>query len=125
MLELQAGQQVYKLMRLRVIGDDPISLQTSYLPVQLCPDLENSDLAGSLYRLLESRYSLLLWTAREVLRARRATRAEARALSISAGEPVLYAERVTYVATGEAIEYLEAVWLGDRYDLKVNLTRPQ
>jgi GntR family transcriptional regulator len=124
-LELEAGQQVYKLTRLRVTGDDPISLQTSYLPVQLCPNLEDNDLAESLYRLLESRYSLLLWTAREVLRARRATRAEARLLSISAGEPVLYAERVTYVASSQAIEYLEAVWRGDRYDLKVNLTRPQ
>jgi GntR family transcriptional regulator len=124
-LELEAGQQVYKLTRLRVTGDDPISLQTSYLPVQLCPNLEDNALAESLYRLLESRYSLLLWTAREVLRARRATRAEARLLSISAGEPVLYAERVTYVASSQAIEYLEAVWRGDRYDLKVNLTRPQ
>jgi GntR family transcriptional regulator, N-acetylglucosamine utilization regulator len=124
-LGLEPGQPVYKLTRLRVTGDDPISLQTSYLPVPLCPHLEDNDLAESLYRLLESRYSLLMWTAREVLRARRATRAEARALGISAGEPVLYAERVTYVATGEAIEYLEAVWRGDRYDLKVNLTRPQ
>ncbi len=124
-LELRPGQQVYKLTRLRVTGDDPISLQTSYLPVQLCPNLEDNDLAESLYRLLESRYSLVLWTAREVLRARRATRAEARLLDISAGEPVLYAERVTHVASSEPIEYLEAVWRGDRYDLRVNLTRPQ
>jgi GntR family transcriptional regulator len=124
-LELETGEQVYKLTRLRVTGDEPISLQISYLPVRLCPNLEDNDLAESLYRLLESRYSLLLWTAREVLRARRTTRTEARLLKISAGEPVLYAERVTYVASSEAIEYLEAVWRSDRYDLKVSLTRPR
>ena len=37
----------------------------------------------------------------------------------------MYMERVTYAATGEAIEYLEAVWRGDRYDFTVTLSRPQ
>lgn len=124
-LDLEPGREVYELVRLRVAGDDPISLQVSYLPTQLCPHLEDNDLTESLYRLLEGRYSLLLWTAREVLRARRATQMEARLLGVPAAEPVLYAERVTYAASGGAAEYLEAVWRGDRYDLQVNLTRPK
>jgi len=124
-LELGPGQEVYELVRLRVADGDPISLQTSYLPVELCPGLEGHDLSASLYRLLETRYDLKLWTAREVLEARWATRAEAKVLGVSAREPVLYAERVTYAASGQVVEYLEAVWRGDRYSFQVNLTRPQ
>ena len=55
------------------MDDVPLSLQSTYLPVALCPTLEQDDLTGSLYRLLESRYGLRLWTARETLRARSAT----------------------------------------------------
>ena len=52
------------------------------LPAALCPKLEEADLTGSLYRLLESRYGLRLWTGREVLRARGATAAR--------GQPARY-----------------------------------
>ncbi len=124
-LALAAAAPVFELRRLRIVDDLPLSLQTAYLPVALCPMLEQDDLTGSLYRLLESRYGLRLWTARETLRARSATNEEAEALAVQSGSPVLYAERTTYAADGQAVEYLEAVWRGDRYDFKVTLTRPQ
>ena len=124
-LELELGQEVYDLVRLRLIADKPLSLQTSYLPVRLCPDLDKHDLAGSLYHLLETQYALRLWTGRQVLRARGATRSEAELLQVAVGFPLLYAERITYAADGEAVEYLEAVWHGERYDFTVNLARPQ
>jgi len=123
-LELSSGAPVYELCRLRLVDDVPISVQTAYLPAALCPRLEENDLAASLYRLLESRYGLRLWSGRETLCARGATEREARLLDIPEGTPVMYAERITYAATGVAVEYLEAVWRGDRYDFKVTLTRP-
>ena len=36
----------------------------------------------------------------------------------------MYAERTTYAVNGVPVEYLEAVWRGDRYDFTVTLTRP-
>jgi GntR family transcriptional regulator, N-acetylglucosamine utilization regulator len=123
-LEVAAGSEVYELCRLRLVDDVPISVQTAYLPAALCPKLEENDLAASLYRLLESRYGLRLWSGRETLCARGATAREARLLDISEGTPVMHAERITYAANGLAVEYLEAVWRGDRYDFKVTLTRP-
>ncbi len=124
-LGLAPATAVFELRRLRIVDDAPLSLQTTYLPVSLCPTLEQDDLTGSLYHLLESRYSLRLWTARETVRARSATNEEAEALAVPPGSPVLYAERTTYAADGQPVEYLEAVWRGDRYDFKVTLTRPQ
>lgn len=123
-LELGPGEMIYELCRLRIVDDLPLSLQTAYLPAALCPRLEENDLTASLYRLLESRYGLRLWTGQETLRARKATPAEAQVLNIGEEIPVMYTERITYAANGTAVEYLEAVWRGDRYDFKVRLSRP-
>lgn len=123
-LELPEGTPVYRLCRLRLVDDEPLSLQTAYLPVDVCPDLEENDLTASLYRLLESRYRVRLWTGREVLRARCAAPREAEVLQTHKGAPVMYAERVTYSTDGVPVEYLEAVWRGDRYDFTVTLSRP-
>jgi GntR family transcriptional regulator len=123
-LELKPGEVVYELCRLRIVDDMPLSLQTAYLPVAVCPRLEENDLTASLYRLLESRYGVRLLTGQETLRARKATPSELQTLKIGEEIPVLYTERITYAANGAAVEYLEAVWRGDRYDFKVTLSRP-
>ena len=123
-LELPPESPIYAVCRLRVVDDVPLSVQTNFLPAALCPKLEEADLTSSLYRLLESRYGLRLWTGREILRARGATLHEAQLLEIREGTPVMYAERTTYAVSGIPVEYLEAVWRGDRYDFTVTLTRP-
>ncbi len=123
-LELPENAPVIAARRLRIVDDTPLSLQNVHLPASLCPGLTATDLAGSLYRLLESRYDLKLWTGRETLRARGASQDEADWLEIEPGAPVMVAERITYAADGRAVEYLEAIWRGDRYDFTVTLARP-
>jgi GntR family transcriptional regulator len=123
-LDLATTARVYALTRLRLVDGQPVSVQTAYLPVSLYPDLETHDLSASLYRLSEQLYHLIYASGREVLRARGATRAEAKMLKLRPGAPVLYCERVTFSQDGMAMEYLEAVWRGDKYDFTVNLTRP-
>jgi GntR family transcriptional regulator len=124
-LELAEGALCYKLCRLRVVEGEPISIQTPYLPVALCPGLEENDLTLSLYQLLETRYGLRLWTGHETLRARCVLPHEEELLEVPRCTPVMHMERVTFAVTGQAVEYLEAVWRGDRYDFKVSLSRAQ
>jgi GntR family transcriptional regulator len=123
-LELSLGGSVYQLIRLRIVKGKPLSLQTAYLPEQLYPGLDEHDLSASLFYLSENVYQHRYWTGRQVLRARAATREEAALLKIHSGAPVMYAERVTYSVKGTPIEYLEAIWRGDRYDFAVSLSRP-
>lgn len=122
-LELAERNTLYEVQRVRVVEGEPLSLERAHLPENLCPGLEMQDLTRSLYRLLEERYNLRLWTARETLRARPASPYEAQMLEIREGTCVMYVERVTYSVEGTPIEYLESVWRGDRYDFKVTLTR--
>lgn len=123
-LELTLRTRVYELTRVRLVDGKPLSLQVAFLPVRLYPDLEAHDLSQSLYHLSENAYHLQYATGREVLRARAATRQEAAILKLRAGAPVLFCERITYSRDGAAMEFLQAVWRGDRYDFTVNLARP-
>jgi len=123
-LELGRNARAYQLTRVRLVDNKPLSLQSAYLPVRLYPNLEAHDLSQSLYHLSENVYHLQYATGREVLRARGATRHEAAILKLRAGAPVLSCERITYSRDGAAMEFLQAVWRGDRYDFTVNLARP-
>ncbi len=124
-LELSRAVPVYKLRRVRVVEGEPAGLETAYLPTELTPGLEKHDLTHSLYRILETHYGLRLWSGREILRARCALPEEQELLDVGECTAVMYVERVTYAASGEAVEYLEAVWRGDRYDFTVSLSRAQ
>ncbi|NLF00411.1 MAG: GntR family transcriptional regulator, partial [Anaerolineales bacterium] len=101
--------------------DEPVSLQWSYIPCALAPDLDTHDLTGSLYYVLKNEYGIELKTADQVIRTRGATLEEAQALEINEGDAVFAIERVTCDPRGAPVEHLDAVWRGDRYDLHVRL----
>ncbi len=122
-LEIKTGDEVFEIHRLRTADGEPISLQWSYIPAHLCPDLLEHDLSASLTQLLEERYGIRLWTARSSLRARLVQPAEAKLLQISKISPVIYIEQNTFSPEGQAVEFLKTVWRSDRYDFVVNLSR--
>lgn len=122
-LELEEGDQLYEVCRLRLGNDEPVCLQWSYLPAKMCPGLLQQDLTSSLTHLLDERYGLKFWSAHVVLRARLVTLLEARYLRVPAGSPVIYREQITYLPTGSPIEFLQSVWRSDRYDFTFTSSR--
>jgi hypothetical protein len=52
-LHISEGEHAFLLMRLRLADQEPVAVETAYLPCRLCPGLLDEDLAsGSLYTLL-------------------------------------------------------------------------
>ena len=67
-LALETGDKAYECVRLRLADDVPMALETTTLPVSLCPGLTAQDLENySLYRLLAERWGLRLITRLRVL----------------------------------------------------------
>jgi GntR family transcriptional regulator len=122
-LEIGQGDDVFEIHRLRTADSEPMSLQWSYIPTKLCPDLLEHDLSLSLTSLLEECYGIRLWTARSTLHARLAQPTEAKLLEIPKNSPVIYIEQITFTPEGNAVEFLRSVWRSDRYDFVVNLSR--
>src|SRR5258708_9790486 len=60
-LQLVVGSPVIKLVRLRVVGDEPLLISTTFLPYRSFPGLENEDLTNvSLYAVLRVKYGIRL-----------------------------------------------------------------
>ncbi len=120
-LHLREGETVWQIYRLRLANNEPISLQWSVIPRRLAPDLNQKDLAGSLYYILKNEYGIEMKTADQTIRARGATAEEAQSLQTSENEAVFEISRVTYDQESRPVEHLDSLWRGDRYDFHVRL----
>lgn len=126
-LEIPVGTEVVRIERVRSVDDDPrpVVLVTTWLPRALCPGLAEADLgAASLYRFLAENCDLHIAYGRRMLEAVGATAADAAALGVAVGDPLLFLRSVTFLANGRAVEYYEAKHRGDRSVLEVDLVRP-
>ncbi|HQY91739.1 GntR family transcriptional regulator [Caldilinea sp.] len=104
-----------KIMRVRRVNQEPMLLETSYIPSPLCPGLEAVDLAtNSLYAVLESHYGLQLHRARQTMECVAATDYEQSLFDLRSGAAVLLLEGVTYDAHEAPVEYFKAIYRGDR-----------
>lgn len=122
-MNLAAGALVFSLKRLRLADDEPMGIQTAFLPLDLVPGIENEDFAKkSLYATLADHFGLRPVRAREEHYAVALEEADADLLRIPAGSPALAAERLTYLGDGRPLELTLSVMRGDRYKIILNLT---
>jgi GntR family transcriptional regulator len=118
-LRVKVGEELARLDRLRLANGEPLSIEEAHLVHRLCPGiLEKHNYAEtSLRKTLAEDYGIYLRRAKELIRAIAAPRKLANLLGISENAPILYIERVSFIASGEAVEYLRKFYRGDRYVL--------
>lgn len=117
-LDVEPGEELARLERLRLADDEPMSIEESYIVHRYCPGILSGDYASnSLRETLRHHYGLHIVRAKQVIRAISASRDLARVLSIPNRSPLLYVERVSYSRQGIPIEYLRVRYRGDRYAL--------
>jgi GntR family transcriptional regulator len=113
-LELADGDPVIEVRRIRLADGKPMVIEHSLFPSALCPGLLESRLDGSLYELLEDKYGLRPYRARESLEPVVAGVREAEALEVDEGAPLMLVERTAYSAAGQPLEYARDLFRGDR-----------
>jgi GntR family transcriptional regulator len=115
-LEIEVGERVLFVRRLRLADRRPIFVCDSYLAVGRYPELEEADYGVvSLSRLFEERTGRGIENARQWIGAAIATPEVAALLEVEAGVPVLTIDRVTCLAGGEPVELVEAYFHPERY----------
>jgi GntR family transcriptional regulator len=115
---------VFRLRRLRLANREPMGVQTAYIPLDLVPGITALPFSNaSLYDILQARYSLYPATARETYCVALLKRDVAALLRVPARSPAMTAERVTFLANGRPLEYVQSVMRGDRYKIAIELTR--
>jgi GntR family transcriptional regulator len=111
--------EFYVLNRLRCLQDDPLSIHTSYMPVYLCPGLEEQDLKNEqLCIILNNVYNLERDTVVETLESVAASKAEAELLHLPANYPLLRLEDVISSLGGVVFEYARVIFRGDKLKMR-------
>jgi GntR family transcriptional regulator len=117
-------EELVQLRRLRLVEGEPVAIQNAFIRHRFCPDIVTRGLMdGSLYKTLENVYGLRLGLAIQTVEAKPADDYEASLLKIKVGQPVLLLERLTYLSSGEPLEYVRSSYRGDRYRFIVELVR--
>ena len=123
-LQLKNRESVISLRRIRFANTLPMGIEWSRIPQRVCPDLlKDFDPQASLYETLAQRYGIKMAIADEIVEAGLARADEARLLGITAKAPVFLFTRISYVQSGEPIEFVKSVYRGDRYKIVNRLTR--
>lgn len=104
-LGLPAGAPVWRIERIRSLGDRPILVETVTLPKTRFPDFDQiGEVPNNVYRLYSSRWGITIARAEERLKAISASARDARRLGCPAGEPLLLISRVARDLEGRPVE---------------------
>ena len=123
MMQLPIGGTVYRIMRLRLVDNEPMLLETNYLPCDRFPDfcrkmVENQ----SLYRVLTSKYGLNIDVAEETFEPVLLRPLEAQMLHTGQGALGMLIERISY-ENGRVVEISKSISPASKFKHHVVLRR--
>ncbi len=114
-LNQEPNTLLYKLVRLRCANDEPVMLETAFLPQARFPDLKQADFSEeSLYQVLAQKFNCRIVEADETLEPVIMTGYEVETLEAEPGTPGLLVETVAYDQNGIAVEFGKSVVRGDK-----------
>lgn len=115
-LDMPRDAGYVRLVRLRLVEDDPVAVQTAYLPTDLYPGLERKDFETThLYALMRDKYGLVPHWTEAIIEARTVDAPDADRLQVPRRSPVLVVWHLTLDASLGALEYVRSVYRSDRF----------
>lgn len=123
-LQIEAGEEIVVIKRLRLANDIPIAVEESYIPYRYCPGIE--DLIAdnvSLYQLLAERYGIVLVRANQYMQVVLSDEKESKLLKIKNMSPCILLEAVAFDTNGQAIEFSKSTTRSDivKYYMELHL----
>lgn len=122
-LEVAAGSEVQRAVRVRSLDDAPMSFLVTYVPKDIGRQYDREDLGVTpLLHLLE-RAGVDVASARQTISASIADAEVAGALSIHAGAPLIEVRRVVRDAADRPVEYIRVLYRPDLYRFEMSMRR--
>jgi GntR family transcriptional regulator len=104
-LELQEGEEVVTISRLRLVNNEPCMVEVMNFPYKLIPGVEKEDLSQSIYCLLKGKYQQEVVSARDILEPIIIGEYESQLLQLKMPSAGMRTNRVGYDANNRPIEY--------------------
>jgi GntR family transcriptional regulator len=93
-LQINPGDQVICLKRLRSVRNTPMMVSFAYIPFMLCPNLLHENFDTSLYVLLATKYNIPIIRATDRLESVACDSNTAHLLGVPRKTPLMYVERI-------------------------------
>lgn len=117
-LNVQIGEAVWEIKRIRVANDIRISYMITYMPVKLFSNLERKHCEGSLYEYIQNECGLKISLAERSVEAVSANKEFEDVLKLKKYEPLLHIEQVGKFENNDVFEYSHTYHHG--YKLTLN-----
>ena len=110
------NELVYEIIRLRKINDIPGFIETLYISVNRCPNLEKyySELS-SIYYIYQNIYDISLVGGTEKISITYPTIGECKLLNINQNLPLFFSSGITFDETKAPVEYYKIVFRSDLF----------
>jgi GntR family transcriptional regulator len=114
-LRLEENDQVISLVRLRLLDDEPLMLEKSFLSYKAYPDLIEQDFSvQSLYDVLAQHYGVHILATEQTLEPTLLKTEESKLFDLKAGLPAMLVSITAYTTNHQPIEFSKSVVRGDR-----------
>lgn len=104
-LQIEIGDFVYHIIRLRFLDMKPHLIDISYIPISVIPNLKLEHLKASVYEYIEKDLKLKIQSCHLTISAALSTQLEQEYLGLKAEEPYIQEEQVSYLSNGSIFEY--------------------
>lgn len=124
-LEKEPGDALVLIRRVRYVEETPFAIETSFLPLSIGQGLMDPRMADdtSIYNYIEKELHIRLSRADHIIQPGLADREIANLLEIPKSSPILKLHGTTFSMKNKPVEYLEGLYRGDKYELKVVITK--
>jgi GntR family transcriptional regulator len=123
-LALPAEAELMEIRRVRCLNRAPLSLDVTYVPLEIGRRLVRADLQRrDIFLILENDYGYRLDRAELRIEATLADSVMAEALVVPEGAPVLRIERLTFAQGGKPIDFENLYYRGDAFQYFMSVNR--
>lgn len=122
-LDLQPGEDVVEVKRVRYLNRSPVCIDHSYFPMDIGRKMFSLDLSGDIFPLLENFFGIPLGGADIGLDAILADEEAQQYLNLKTGEAILRVERLTHDQEGRPIDFEYLCYRGDSYKYQFRIDR--
>jgi GntR family transcriptional regulator len=120
-LHVPIGEPVHRFTRLRLGSGEPMAIESVIIPAALVPGLTATDLDGSLYGLLATRYRISPSSADVTIQSALPDAAARQLLGIGDEQACLSLSMTDLDHRGRVIMVADCTYRGDRYQLSAHL----
>jgi GntR family transcriptional regulator len=113
---------VIEINRLRLLNDEPYSLETVWIPHRLCPDLTKELIDGkSLYKIFKIKYGYRLQKAKQTIEPILLNEYQSELLNLNENSLALLFKRTTYLCDNTPVEHTREIYRSDKYTYEIIL----